>query len=129
MPMEIKFLVWSVGLTLIQVAIAATGTVLTAGLVAGVGNRDNMPAFDGWVGRAHRAHKNMLESLVLFAALVLVAQALGKFSPITLLGAQLFFWGRVAYAVIYLAGIPWLRTLAWTVAIAGIVMIFLQVMQ
>jgi uncharacterized MAPEG superfamily protein len=128
MPMEIKLLVWSVALTLLQVAIAASGTVLTVGLVDGVGNRDNMPVFVGWVGRAHRAHRNMLESLLLFGVLVLIAQALGKFNAMTLLGAQLFFWGRVAYAVIYLAGIPWLRTLAWTVSIVGIVMVFLQVL-
>ena len=62
MPMEIKLLVWSVALTLLQVAIAASGTVLTVGLVDGVGNRDNMPVFTGWVGRAHRAHRNMIES-------------------------------------------------------------------
>lgn len=128
MPMEIKLLVWSVALTIVQVAIAASGTVLTVGLVDGVGNRDNMPVFAGWVGRAHRAHRNMLESLVLFGLLVLVAQALGKFNAMTLLGAQLFFWGRVAYAVIYLAGIPWLRTLAWAVSVVGIVLVGLQVM-
>jgi uncharacterized MAPEG superfamily protein len=127
MPMEIKLLVWSVALALLQVVIAASGTVLTVGLVDGVGNRDNMPVFTGWVGRAHRAHRNMLESLVLFGLLILVAQALGKFNAMTLLGAQFFFWGRVAYAVVYLAGIPWVRTLMWAVSMVGIVLVFLQV--
>jgi uncharacterized MAPEG superfamily protein len=42
------------------------------------------------------------------------------------LGAQIFLWARVAYAVIYLAGIPWLRTLTWTVSVIGLVLIFLQ---
>ena len=46
----------------------------------------------------------------------------------TLLGAQLFFWGRVAHAAIYVAGIPWLRTGAWGVSIAGLVLIFVQLM-
>ncbi len=128
MPMEIKLLVWSVALTLLQVMIAASGTVLTVGLAPAVGNRDNMPVFIGWVGRAHRAHRNMIDSLVLFGLLVLVAQAFGKFNAMTLLGAQLFFGGRVAHAVTYLAGIPWLRTLAWGVSVAGIVMVGLQVM-
>ncbi len=73
-----------------------------------------------------RAHRNMLENLVLFAALVLAAQAAGLANETTALGALLFFWGRVAYAVIYLAGIPWLRTGAWAVSMVGLVLIFLQ---
>lgn len=129
MPMEIKLLVWSVALALIQVVIAATGTVLTAGLVKGVGNRDDMPALTGWAGRAQRAHRNMLESLVPFAALVLIAQALGKFNAMTLLGAQLFFWARVAHAAVYLIGIPWVRTLVWGVSFAGIVIILLELLR
>ena len=44
----------------------------------------------------------------------------------TALGAQLFFWGRLAYALIYLAGIAWVRTAAWAVSIAGIVLVMSQ---
>ncbi len=129
MPMEIKFLLWSVALTFLQVVIAATGSVLMAGLPTAAGNRDDMPVLTGWAGRAHRAHRNMLESLVLFAVLVLVAQDLGKFNAMTLLGAQIFFWSRVGYAVVYLAGIPWLRTLIWAASVVGLVLIFLQLIH
>jgi uncharacterized MAPEG superfamily protein len=38
----------------------------------------------------------------------------------------LFFWGRVGYAVVYLAGIPWIRTGMWTISIVGLVLIFAQ---
>ena len=44
------------------------------------------------------------------------------------LGGQLFLWARAAYAVIYLIGIPYLRTLAWLVSVIGLVMIFLQLL-
>ena len=44
----------------------------------------------------------------------------------TLLGAQLFFWGRVAHAIVYIAGIPWARTVAWTVSVIGLILIFGQ---
>jgi uncharacterized MAPEG superfamily protein len=128
MPLEIKLLVWSAALAAVQTAIAAFGTVTQAGLPAGVGNRENMQPFSGWVGRAHRAHRNLLESLVLFAILVLVAQAFSRFNAMTALGAQLFFYSRVLYAVVYIAGIPWVRTLIWSVSIVGLVMIFLQLM-
>jgi uncharacterized MAPEG superfamily protein len=50
----------------------------------------------------------------------------GKSNSMTVLGAQLFFWGRVAYAAIYVAGIAYLRTAAWAVSIIGLVLIFLQ---
>ena len=85
-----------------------------------------MPEIIGWAGRAARAHGNMLQSLVLFATLVLVAQATGKLNAMTALGAQLFFWGRIAYALVYMAGVPWLRTAVWTVSIIGLVLIFAQ---
>jgi uncharacterized MAPEG superfamily protein len=70
----------------------------------------------------------MLESLVLFAALVLVAVAAQRTNSTTAIGAQLFFWARLAYAAIYLAGIPWLRTAVWGVSVVGLLMIFAQVL-
>jgi uncharacterized MAPEG superfamily protein len=71
---------------------------------------------------------NMLQNLVLFAALVLTAHVAGRANAMTALGAQLFFWARLAYAAIYLAGIPWLRTGAWTVSVIGLILIFLQLL-
>ena len=68
----------------------------------------------------------MIENLVVFAALVLVAVAAGRTNAMTLLGAQLFFWARLAYAVVYLIGIPWLRTGVWAVSVVGLALIFLQ---
>ena len=47
----------------------------------------------------------------------------------TLLGAQLFFWGRVGHAVLYIAGIPWARTAAWLVSVIGLLLIFLQLVR
>ena len=126
MSPELKFLVWSVALTLVQMVVFAITATQQLGLPRLAGNREDMPALTGIAGRAQRAHRNMLESLVLFAALVLVAQAIGKANAATALGAQLFFWGRLAYAIVYLAGIPWIRTGVWAVSVVGLVIIFLQ---
>ena len=126
MTPELSLLVWALALTFVQMVVAASGATLQIGLPTLAGNRDNLPALTGWAGRAQRAHRNMLENIVLFAALVLVAHAAGISNAMTLLGAQLFFWGRLAHAVIYIAGIPWLRTAAWAVSVAGMVLIFLQ---
>jgi uncharacterized MAPEG superfamily protein len=50
-----------------------------------------------------------------------------KTNATTLMGAQIFFWARVAYALIYLIGIPWLRTGVWLVSVIGLAMIVSQV--
>jgi uncharacterized MAPEG superfamily protein len=129
MKPELMLLVWSVALAIVQMLIAVSGATLQVGLPKLASNRDNMPVLTGWVGRADRAHHNMLESLALFASLVLVAVAVGRTNSTTLLGAQLFFWGRMAYAIVYLIGIPWLRTGVWLVSIVGLLLIFLQLVQ
>jgi uncharacterized MAPEG superfamily protein len=127
MTPELMYLIWSAALTLILVVIAVAGATAEVGLPKLAGNRDGgVPEMSGWAGRAARAHRNMLESLILFAVLVLVAHIAGVRNEMTLLGAQLFFWGRVAHAVIYIAGIPWLRTAAWGVSVAGLILIFVQ---
>jgi uncharacterized MAPEG superfamily protein len=42
---------------------------------------------------------------------------------------MIFFWARLAYAVIYLIGIPWLRTLAWFIGVIGMAMIAWVLLQ
>ncbi len=78
MTIELKLLVWSTALALIQMLIAVLAAMTQVGLMPLVGNRENLPAFEGWAGRAQRAHRNMSESLTIFAALVLVAQVLSQ---------------------------------------------------
>jgi uncharacterized MAPEG superfamily protein len=125
---ELKLLVWSVILTVVQMLAAATGATMQIGLAGAIGNREDLPKITGWAGRAGRAHHNMLENLVLFAVLVVAASISGKINATTTLGAELFFWGRLAYAPIYIAGIPWLRTAAWAVSMVGLIMIFAQLL-
>src|SRR5437773_8025475 len=110
MKPEMTLLLWTVLLAFVQMLVAVTGATMQVGLPALAGNREGLAPCTGWAGRAARAHYNMLESLVLFAALVLVAVIAGKTNSTTLLGAQIFLWARVAYAVVYVAGVPWLRT-------------------
>jgi uncharacterized MAPEG superfamily protein len=126
MSLELKLLVWSVALAFAQCLVAVTGAVLQVGLPKLAGNREDLPAITGWAGRAERAHRNMLQSLVLFTALVLAAQVTSKLDATTALGAQLFFWARLAYAAVYVIGLPWIRTGVWAVAVLGLVLIFIR---
>lgn len=128
MSIELHLLVWSVALCVAQMLIAVITAQTQVGLPPLIGNREGFPVLTGIAGRASRAHENMVANLVLFAALALVVAVSGRANETTALGAQLFFWARVAYAVIYLIGIPWARTAAWAVSIVGLVLIFVQLM-
>jgi len=126
MTPELKLLIWSAILAFVQMLVAVAGAQLQVGLLPLVGNRENLPPIVGWAGRARRAQLNMLEYLVLFAILVLVAQMTGKTNAMTLLGCQIFFWARIVYALVYIAGIPWLRTAVWAVSVIGLLVILGQ---
>ncbi|MFI5033344.1 MAG: MAPEG family protein [Reyranellales bacterium] len=126
MTPDLKYLLFSVVLAFVQVLIAAAAANHVVGLVTLAGNRDRLPEYTGFAGRAKRAHLNMIENMVLFSALVLIAAVAGKANATTAMGALIFFWARLVYAVIYLLGVPWLRTLAWVVSVIGMIMIALQ---
>ena len=126
MKPELMWLLWAVALTFAQMLIAVSGATLQVGLPTLAGNREGLPPCTGWAGRAQRAHHNMLENLALFAALVLIVVVSGKGNPTTVLGAQIFVWARLVYALVYMAGVPWLRTLVWGVSVVGLLLIFFQ---
>ena len=128
MKPEMMLLLWALALAFAQALIAVQGAMMQAGLPMLAGNRENMPEIAGWAGRAARAHRNMLESLVLFVPLILIAVIARKTNNMTELGAQLFLWARLICALVYLVGIPWLRTGVWAVSIVGLILIFLQLL-
>ena len=129
MSPDLTYLLYSVVLCFVQVLIAASGANQQVGLPTLAGNREGLGEIKGWAGRARRAHLNMIENMVLFAVLVLIAAASGKANATTAMGAMIFFWARLAYAVIYLIGIPWLRTAAWFVSVIGMAMIAWVLLQ
>ena len=103
-------------------ASAAKGIAAIAGYPSG--DYRDLP---NWIQRCHRAHMNLVENLVPFGALVLIAHVVGASNEITVLGAQLFFWARLAKAAIHMSGIPWLRTGAFVIGWIGCLMIFWEV--
>ena len=129
MSPDLKYLLLSTILCFVQVLIAAAGANRQVGLPTLAGNREGLPEITGWAGRAKRAHLNMIENLVLFAALVLIAAVAGKANAMTAMGALIFFWARLAYAVIYLAGIAWLRTVAWFASVIGMAIIAIELLK
>ena len=78
-----------------------------------VGYPTGVHAHSGWAQRLMKSHENAVENLVVFGLLVLVAHAAGVSSPAIGTAAMVYFWARLAHAVVYALGIPWLRTLAF----------------
>ena len=120
---DLKYLLFAVILTFVQMLIAAMGSNQQFGLPTLAGNREGLPDLTGWGGRAKRAHLNMLENMVLFTALVLIAQVAGKANAATAMGASIFFWARLVYVGVYIAGISWVRTAVWFVSVIGMAII------
>jgi uncharacterized MAPEG superfamily protein len=85
------------------------------GLMQAMGNPDPLQAPEpAWADRARRAHVNAIENLAVFAPLVLVAAFVGVSTPATVLAAKTYFVARLVHYVVYAAGIPVVRTLAFT---------------
>lgn len=90
------------------------------------GPRDDGVALGGVAGRALRAVDNSVVAMALFAPAVLILAAKGGFGPPTLVAAQTFLIGRLVYVVVYLAGVPWVRTLAWFAGFGATLYLYLM---
>src|SRR6185295_7338259 len=123
MMTTVQTLVWSGILTLV---IALVASALCArvwepgGVMIAFGNREGVAPPLGLAGRADRAAKNQLEAMAMFLAVVLAAHIAGKSAQIAF-GATIFFWARLVYWPVYLAGIVYVRTLVWFVSIIGLI--------
>ena len=89
--------------------------IMVRGVVDAVGYPDNPKPLAKWAQRLKAAHYNAVENLVVFAALVLIAQDAGIHTPAIAASAMVYFWARVVHAAAYAAAIPWVRTGAFLV--------------
>ena len=82
-----------------------------------------------WGMRANRAYVNAVESFAPFAALVIVVHLAGKANATTAFLATSFFWLRLAHVMVYLLGIPYLRTVIFTLGYVAVIGIFWEVIK
>lgn len=129
MTLELWMLMGSVLVLLGTIVVQVLITLGNIGLVSAMGNRTDV-AYPppGIAGRAERAVRNTVYALAMFAPVVLTAKVAGISTDMTVLGAQLFFYARIAYSIVYIAGIPWLRTAVWSASMIGIGMVMLALM-
>jgi uncharacterized MAPEG superfamily protein len=129
MMTTVQALIWSGILTLVMLLVASGFCAKVwepGGAQVAFGNREGVPPALGLAGRADRAAKNQMEAMVLFLALVLAAQVAGKGTQAAY-GATIFFWARLVYWPVYVAGIIYLRTLVWFVGLFGLFLILKEV--
>lgn len=103
-----------------QIYFTALMYLPSAGLLQLAGGRDVLPEKGKLALRADKALVNMKENLPFFlvpAVLVYVVPDVNL--GLAIIGAQLFFWGRLAYVPLYVSGIPGPRSIAYGVALAG----------
>lgn len=99
------------------------------GLMRTMGNpaADDAPHAD-WAERSIKAHKNGVENFAIFAPLALAVVALGVGDALTGTACMIYFFARLVHFVVYTAGIPGLRTVAFTVGWVVQVVLALRVM-
>ena len=129
MTTELMILGWTLVLALVQILLTSAFRNRETGMSYNMSARDTpAPPMGRVTARLQRAQANLFETLPLFAAAVLVANAGGHENGMTLLGAQLYLGARVLYLPLYAFGVPLVRSLAWVASLAGLVMILVAIL-
>jgi uncharacterized MAPEG superfamily protein len=86
------------------------------GLMGAMANpsRNDKPQAE-WASRLMFAHDNAVENLIVFAPLVLILNAIDYSTKWTVLACAVYFWARLAHAIVYTLGVPVLRTLTFAI--------------
>lgn len=102
--------------------------LLVRGISETAGYSDHPKPQSPWAQRLMKAHANAVENLVIFATLVLTANALGVSNETIALSSVVYFWARIVHAVSYTLSIPWVRTLGFLTGVGAQVAIAIQLL-
>ena len=128
MTPDLTYLAWTAALTALLWVPYILGRFSVVGMPTADIYRDpTLPDLPAWVKRCDRVHLNAVESLIPFAAVVLVAHVGGVANETTAFWAMVYFWARIAHAVVYWIGIPYVRTAAFAVGLIATLVIFAQI--
>ena len=126
MTTELSMLVWATGLAGILWLPYVLAYVQLSGLI-NVLKYEPLTDLPDWVERAKAQHRNSVENLVIFAALIIAAHLANDNNAATASAAIIYFWSRVAHLIVHYFGIPYLRTVAWFVSWLAMACIFYQI--
>lgn len=128
MSRELMWLTLTVALTGLLWVPYTVDRIMVRGPKGAVANpsRNDKPQ-SPWAQRLYFAHTNAVENLVIFATLVLILDNIGHSTMSTVIACAVYFWARLAHAIIYALGIPVLRTIAFAVGFAAQVVLVLAI--
>jgi len=130
MSTDLKYLAFTAILTASLWIPYVVGQVTTNGPLAPTNYLDPTPRpLPLWGKRADRAYINAVENFAPFAALVIAVHLAGKANAMTAFWAMSYFWLRLAHAVVYLLGIPYLRTVIFTLGYVAVVGLFVELIR
>ncbi len=118
LDLTLFFVVWTFAVV-VAAAVIRNKEWTSEGRSLALGNRDVLPKPTNVGGRAIRAANNSIEAAIFFVPLALIAHLVGKDSEV-FLGAQIAFYARIIYVVIYLVGVPYVRSLVWFIGVIGL---------
>ena len=128
MTSELMSLTWVTTLTAVMWMPYILNMIAVRGLIDAVGYPADPAPLSPWATKMKAAHANAVENLVVFAALVLIANAAGVSNDTTVLACQLYFWARLVHLLSYTFAIPWVRTIAFVAGFACQIAIVLQLL-
>jgi uncharacterized MAPEG superfamily protein len=127
MSVELRLVAWSVLMLIVYIGVQGALVAPLRGAAWNAGPRDEgQPPLGKYPGRAQRALENFKETYPAFLALALALSVAGRTDGSGALGAWMWFAARIVYLPLYLFGIPWLRTAAYGVSLAGLVLMFIR---
>jgi uncharacterized MAPEG superfamily protein len=130
MSTDLKYLALTAMLTAVLWIPYVVAQVMTNGFLTPPNYVDPTPRpLPLWGKRADRTYINAVEVFAPFAALVVVAHLSGKADAMTAFWAMSFFWLRLLHAVVYLLGVPYIRTIAFVLGFVAIVGIFWEIIR
>ena len=127
---DLQWLATTILLTLLTAFPYVLRRIATIGLMRTLGNpaAGDAAELPLWAQRARSAHANAVENLVLFAPALIAAHLHNPQAPALATAAQVYFYARLMHYVVYMAGVPVLRTLAYFVGIGATVAVLATLM-
>ena len=123
---ELIVLGWSLVLFLAHMTVQSSTAMRDRGSAFNAGPRDDPKPLGRIAARAERAFANYKETWPVFAALALGLAVFGRSGGLAATGAWIWFAARVVYLPLYVLGVPYVRSLSWAVAGAGLVMMAIR---
>jgi len=129
MTIDMTILAWVLVLTLVQVILPAMLRNRETGVRHNAGPRDEPgPPVGVVTGRMQRAQQNLMETLPVFIAAVLIVHLAGKAGTLSHVGAALYLIARIIYVPLYAFGVPYVRSYCWLAGMAGIVLLLVAML-